>query len=107
MYKYLPSDQEYTSKNISIVNDLSFFITVAPIKALCSERYEDWKNKFSTYGLKSVELTGDTEYTHDMDLITSYQLIITTPEKWDSLTRKCKELKCLLNKIKLFLIDEV
>lgn len=84
------------------------FITVAPIKALCSERYEDWKNKFSIHGIKSVELTGDTEYTHDMDnIITNYQLIITTPEKWDSLTRKCKDLKCLLPKIKLFLIDEV
>ena len=36
-------------------------ISVAPIKALCSERYNDWKDKLEPLGLKCMELTGDTE----------------------------------------------
>lgn len=80
---------------------------MAPIKALCSERHRDWTNKFSNLGLKCIEITGDTEHSDDILLITNNQLIITTPEKWDSLTRRCKELKCWLYNIKLFLIDEV
>ncbi|KAL4149664.1 hypothetical protein QTP88_003556 [Uroleucon formosanum] len=90
-------------------NNLQDFkiIYVAPIKALCSERHEDWKNKFTVHGLKCIEITGDSEVLDYVSLITNYQLIITTPEKWDSLTKKCKEFKYQLNMIKLFLIDEV
>ncbi|CAH1708540.1 unnamed protein product [Aphis gossypii] len=80
---------------------------VAPIKALCSERYEDWKNKFTIHGLKCIEITGDNEVTDYVSLISSYQLIITTPEKWDSLTKKYKEFKYQIYTVKLFLIDEV
>jgi len=80
---------------------------VAPIKALCFERYEDWKNKFTIHGLKCIEITGDSEDTNYVSLISSYQLIITTPEKWDSLTKKYKEFKYQINMVKLFLIDEV
>lgn len=34
-------------------------------------------------------------------------MIITTPEKWDSLTRKWKDNRKLVRLVKLFLIDEV
>lgn len=34
-------------------------------------------------------------------------IIITTPEKWDSITRKWKDNAKLMNMIKLFLVDEV
>jgi len=80
---------------------------VAPIKALCSERHEDWKNKFTVHGLKCIEITGDSEVLDYVSLITNYQLIITTPEKWDSLTKKCQEFKYQMYMVKLFLIDEV
>lgn len=86
---------------------ITYLWLVAPIKALCSERHEDWKNKFTVHGLKCIEITGDSEVLDYVSLITNYQLIITTPEKWDSLTKKCKEFKYQLNMIKLFLIDEV
>lgn len=80
---------------------------MAPIKALCFERNEDWTNKFSILGLKCIEITGERELADDIYLINSHQLIITTPEKWDSLTRKCKEFMYQLFMVKLFLIDEV
>lgn len=77
------------------------------MKSLCSKRHQDWKTKFSVHGLKCVEITGDTEFTDDIFLFNSYQLIITTPEKWDSLNRKFKKIKHQLYMVKLFLIDEV
>lgn len=56
----------------------SFLSSVAPIKALCSERYEDWKHKFSPLGIRCLELTGDTEIEDYYELQESH-LIFTTP----------------------------
>ncbi|XP_057297127.1 probable ATP-dependent DNA helicase HFM1 [Hydractinia symbiolongicarpus] len=81
-------------------------IYMAPIKALCSERYQDWNAKFSPFGLKCTELTGDTELDDFHELQYSH-IVFTTPEKWDSMTRKWKDNKSLVHSVRLFLIDEV
>ncbi|XP_050536817.1 probable ATP-dependent DNA helicase HFM1 isoform X2 [Daktulosphaira vitifoliae] len=83
-------------------------IYVAPIKAICSERYQDWHNKFSKHGLTSIEITGDTESFVDSSIISQYQIIITTPEKLDLLMRRSNFIynSTLFNAFKLFLIDE-
>lgn len=78
----------------------------APIKALCSERQRDWQKKFSVLGLNCVELTGDSD-SADLRNVQTADIIITTPEKWDSITRKWKDHEKLMRLIKLFLIDEV
>uniref|UniRef100_A0A8C9SBX4 DNA 3'-5' helicase n=1 Tax=Scleropages formosus TaxID=113540 RepID=A0A8C9SBX4_SCLFO len=80
-------------------------VYMAPIKALCSQRYENWKQKFGPLGLNCKELTGDTEID-DFFEIQDAHLIMTTPEKWDSMTRKWRD-NCLMQLVKLFLIDEV
>jgi ATP-dependent DNA helicase HFM1/MER3 len=54
----------------------------------------------------SFEVTGDNEI-QNLDEISDYHLILTTPEKWDSLTRKWRDCKEIVQSIKLFLIDEV
>lgn len=51
---------------------------MAPIKALCSERYQDWNAKFSPFGLKCTELTGDTELDDFHELQYSH-IVFTTP----------------------------
>ncbi|KAB8273394.1 Sec63 Brl domain-containing protein [Aspergillus minisclerotigenes] len=78
----------------------------APTKSLCSERFRDWNRKFHSLGLQCAELTGDTDYTQ-MRSVQNSQIIITTPEKWDSVTRKWKDHARLMQLVKLFLIDEV
>ncbi|KAJ5779728.1 hypothetical protein N7457_007448 [Penicillium paradoxum] len=78
----------------------------APTKSLCSERFRDWHSKFSSLSLKCAELTGDTDHMQLRNVQTS-QIIITTPEKWDSMTRKWKDHMKLMQLVKLFLIDEV
>lgn len=81
-------------------------IYVAPIKALCRERFQDWEEKFSCIGVKCKEVTGDSEI-NDITKLYPYQLILTTPEKWDSLTRKWRDYREFVDSIKLFLIDEI
>ena len=78
----------------------------APTKALCAERQRDWDRKFTQIGLKCVELTGDSDAS-DLRNVQSANIIVTTPEKWDSMTRKWKDHEKLMRLIKLFLIDEV
>ena len=51
---------------------------MAPIKALCTERFEDWQNKFGPLGLKCKELTGDTELDDYFEL-QDVNIILTTP----------------------------
>ena len=78
----------------------------APTKSLCSERFRDWQAKLSTLDLQCAELTGDTDY-NQLRSVQSASIIITTPEKWDSVTRKWKDHAKLMQLVKLFLIDEV
>lgn len=80
------------------------FFIVAPIKALCNEIAADWKLKFDRLGVLCGSVTGDDV---DFDLNTSkYRIIVTTPEKFDSLSRKWN-LCDYMRTIKLLMIDEV
>ncbi|KAL0883307.1 hypothetical protein ABMA27_016718 [Loxostege sticticalis] len=80
-------------------------IYMAPVKALCTERLTEWYSKFTGLGLLCIEVTGDTDV--DFTQLQAYKIIITTPEKWDMLTRRWKDHRGLVEMIKLFLIDEV
>ena len=51
---------------------------VAPMKALCSERYEDWSGRFAALGLKCLELTGDS-LMYDYSELQDVHIILTTP----------------------------
>lgn len=78
----------------------------APTKALCSERLHDWQKKFGHLNLSCAELTGDTS-RYEMSRVRNASIIVTTPEKWDSFTRKWQDHFKFLQMVKLFLIDEV
>ncbi|KAF8077800.1 Sec63 Brl domain-containing protein [Lyophyllum atratum] len=84
-------------------------VYMAPTKALCSERYRDWTAKFDPLGIKCAELTGDTVHFGRgvWGDAKKASIIITTGEKWDSLTRNWGEHSQILSQIQLFLIDEV
>ncbi|KAI8532460.1 hypothetical protein RHMOL_Rhmol11G0215900 [Rhododendron molle] len=80
-------------------------VYVAPIEALAKERYNEWKKKFGDgLGMKVVELTGET--ATDLKLLEKGQLIVSTPEKWDALSRRWKERKHI-QQVTLFIIDEL
>lgn len=81
-------------------------VYMAPTRSLCSERARDWKAKFEPLGLKCEEMTGDSDIT-SLQHVQRADIIVTTPEKWDSMTRKWKDHEKLVRLIKLLLIDEV
>ena len=56
----------------------TFSLIVAPIKALCNERTQDWDAKFSPFGIKCTELTGDTDFDDFYELQRSH-IVLTTP----------------------------
>jgi hypothetical protein len=85
-------------------------VYLSPSKALCEERYEDWTSRLSSLklGIRTAMITGDdSEPGEAFREISQSHLIITTPERWDSLTRRWTENFVLFGSIKLLLIDEV
>ncbi|KAG8935054.1 Sec63 [Tulasnella sp. 417] len=84
-------------------------VYMSPTKALCSERFNDWTKKFGPLGVKCCELTGDTVDTSRKAWKDAKDatIIVTTPEKWDSLTRNWREHQDILATMQLFLVDEV
>ncbi|XP_058448372.1 probable ATP-dependent DNA helicase HFM1 [Malaya genurostris] len=81
-------------------------IYIAPIKALCTEKFHHWRENFERLGVKSAEVTGDTEFRDFWDL-PDCNLILTTPEKWNSITRRWRQNVNFVRLIKLVMIDEV
>ncbi|KAJ1521887.1 hypothetical protein ONE63_002225 [Megalurothrips usitatus] len=92
-------------ENSSSNNDYKI-VYMAPVKALCTEKLHEWARKFSRLKVNCIEVTGDTDVT-DLDYLKKHQLILTTPEKWDSLTRRWRDHTRLMKCVRLFLIDEV
>jgi len=69
------------------------------------QKYKEWEEKFGALGLKSVEVTGDTLIGNRE--MASADIILSTPEKWDSVSRKWNEMESFVCSIKLLMIDEV
>ncbi|PIA32601.1 hypothetical protein AQUCO_04400058v1 [Aquilegia coerulea] len=80
-------------------------VYIAPIEALAKERYRDWKKKFGEdLGMEVVELTGET--ATDLKLLEKGQVIISTPEKWNNISRRWKWTKHV-REVSLFIVDEL
>jgi activating signal cointegrator complex subunit 3 len=80
-------------------------IYVAPMKALASEMVENFARRLSSLGLQVKELTGDMQLTKAE--IERTHMIITTPEKWDVVTRKSIGDTKFVQTVKLLIIDEI
>lgn len=60
-------------------------VYVAPMKSLVKERLKDWVPRFASIKKSVVELSGD--FTPDLESLKKADIIVTTPEKWDGITR--------------------
>ena len=87
--------------------DLASFkvVYIAPMKALVQEMVGNFSSRLAAYGIKVGELTGDSQMTKQQ--ISETQIIVTTPEKWDVVTRKPTGEGELASRVKLLIIDEV
>jgi pre-mRNA-splicing helicase BRR2 len=86
--------------------DLDSFkiIFIAPLKALVQEQVGNFGKRLEPYGIKVAELTGDRQLTKAQ--IAETQVIVTTPEKWDVITRKATDTS-YTNLVRLICIDEI
>lgn len=79
-------------------------VYVAPMKALVSEVVENLGRRLEPLQLGVRELTGDVSLSrYD---ISAAQVIVTTPEKWDIITRKGDE-KVMARDVRLLIVDEI
>ncbi|XP_042032105.1 DExH-box ATP-dependent RNA helicase DExH17-like [Salvia splendens] len=83
-------------------------IYIAPSKALVQEKLRHWTQKFGSLGINCLELTGDNEY-YSVKSMQDADIILTTPEKFDAVTRyRIKDGGLsFFSDISLVLIDEV
>lgn len=86
--------------------DLDAFkiVYIAPMKALVQEMVGNFSTRLKEYGIKVGELTGDSQMTKQQ--ISETQIIVTTPEKWDVITRKSTDTS-YTNLVRLVIIDEI
>ncbi|KAL2134754.1 hypothetical protein VTI74DRAFT_10910 [Chaetomium olivicolor] len=86
--------------------DLDAFkiVYIAPLKALVQEQVGNFGKRLEPYGIKVSELTGDRQLTKQQ--ISETQIIVTTPEKWDVITRKATDIS-YTNLVRLIIIDEI
>ncbi|CAI2176157.1 20276_t:CDS:10 [Funneliformis geosporum] len=80
-------------------------VYIAPLKALVRERVDDWQARLTGPMKKRlVELTGDV--TPDLRSIEKADIIITTPEKWDGISRSWQH-RSYVQAVSLVIIDEI
>ncbi len=79
-------------------------VYVAPLEALVEERYRDWQSRFLPLNIAVTKLTGET--TADLKLLQQGQVVLSTPENWDILSRRWKTRKNV-QIVKLFIVDEL
>lgn len=78
-------------------------VYVAPMKALAVEVVDKFARRLRPFGVHVRECTGDTQLTRTQ--LAEANVLVTTPEKWDVLTRKSDEE--LVDQVQLLIIDEV
>ncbi|CAM42951.2 putative DEAD/DEAH box helicase-like protein [Leishmania braziliensis MHOM/BR/75/M2904] len=106
-------------------------VYICPIKALANEKYEQWRAQFPSLTVaietgdkqqqqvNRQERLGPTTITGgdgrgsdalaNMGCVSQADILVTTPERWDSITRrwKEKEVMAIVNSVGLLLLDEV
>lgn len=102
MLTMLRTIENYRSNN-HIEGNRFKIVYIAPLKALVQEQMREFQRRLtSAYGLVVNELTGDSSLSQQQ--ISETNVIVTTPEKWDIVTRKDHD---YLKLIKLLIIDEI
>ncbi len=87
----------------SILSYKARCLYIVPLKALASEKYTDFKNKYSQLNIKVEVAVGDID-TKYQDMSRAH-IIVATAEKIDSMFRTNAE--WILNNLKVVVIDEI
>lgn len=87
--------------------DLAGFkiVYIAPMKALVQEVVQSFSLRLASYNVTIRELSGDVNLTKAQ--VDETQIIVTTPEKWDIITRKAGDQRAYTQLVRLIIIDEI
>lgn len=99
-----------SSANNGNSNEL-YALYLAPLKAIVEEKYKEWQQRFVPFNLNCFPLTGDTEHEicerFRLSNYSQVNILLATPEKFDSLIRTQSNSRQLLNLLRLVMIDEI
>ena len=95
---------QYLRDDGSVDLDAFKIVYVAPMKALVQEVVLNFTRKLAPFNIQVKELSGDQNLTRQQ--ISETQLIVTTPEKWDIITRKAGD-RAYTQLVRLMIIDEI
>ena len=87
----------------SIFEEGGMCVYIVPLRALASEKYEDFKEKYEPLGIDVGIATGD--YEIDGSSVSKHDILIATSEKVDSLLRN--EAKWLADMSTVVVFDEI
>ena len=95
----------YRNEETGIVDTKGFKVVyIAPMKALIKEIVGYFSQRLEDYGVTVRELSGDVNLSNYE--INNTNIIVTTPEKYDIITRKTGQ-RNFIEKVKLIIIDEI
>jgi antiviral helicase SLH1 len=100
-----PNPAEEPESSSFVLSEDFKIIYVAPMKALAAEITQKLGSRLAWLGIQVREFTGDMHLTKNE--IVQTQIIVTTPEKYDVVTRRGTGDTELVGKVRLLIIDEV
>jgi superfamily II DNA/RNA helicase len=94
---------------LAVLNELqqnpkAKILYTAPMKAITVEKEEEW-SRLQDFGFNIYKITGD-EDTVDVDKAKEAHLLLSTGEKWDSMTRKPHRFP-FVKDVSLMVVDEI
>ena len=82
-------------------------VYLAPMRSLASERASDWRAKFPMLTVSAIVGGDELGMAPVRAAVAGADIIITTPEKFDSMTRRWRDHRELLGQVELLCVDEV
>lgn len=79
-------------------------VYVCPVEAMAKERAAEWSERMGSVGLKVEITTGNIQ--QDIAIINRADLIVTTAEKWDMISRKWRQRKAV-QRVGLYILDQM
>jgi pre-mRNA-splicing helicase BRR2 len=80
-------------------------VYMCPVESLCKLRLQDWKKRLGgAIGISVEMLTGNLQ--QDLQIINKADIIISTTEKWDMVSRKWRQRKAI-QRVGLYILDQM
>jgi len=82
-------------------------VYVGPYDSVCKQKYEEFSKIFRPLGKKVALFTGQT--STDQKLLEISDIIISSPNHWDVISRRWRQTKAMetMKKLRLFIVDEL